>query len=118
MRGSRLPLRPLAVLAVVVTACAACAADPVAPAAAPARASFDPALIANGAQLSAIGNCQVCHTAEGGRSFSGGRPLETPFGTMYATNITPDPDTGIGRWSEEVFRRAMREGVDLEGQHL
>jgi mono/diheme cytochrome c family protein len=118
MPGSRLPLRRLALLGVVVTACAACVADPVAPAAAPARSSFAPALVAKGAELSAIGNCQVCHTAQGGRSFAGGRSLETPFGTMYATNITPDPDTGIGRWSEEAFRRAMREGVDREGQHL
>jgi mono/diheme cytochrome c family protein len=118
MRALRLPRRPLAVLGVVVMACAACAADPVAPAAPPPRSSFDPALVAKGAQLSAIGNCQVCHTAARGKSFAGGRPLETPFGTMYATNITPDPDTGIGRWSEEAFRRALREGVDREGRHL
>jgi len=118
MRGPRLPLRALALLGVVAAACAACATDPIAPAAAPARASFDAALIAKGAQLSAIGNCQVCHTAERGKSFAGGRPLETPFGTMYGTNITPDPDTGIGRWSEEAFKRALREGLDREGRHL
>src|SRR6185503_13601050 len=116
MRGMGLPLRAL--LGVVAAACAACATHTIAPAAAPSRASFDRALIAKGAQLSAIGNCQVCHTAERGRSFAGGRALETPFGTMYATNITPDADTGIGRWSEEAFRRALREGVDREGRHL
>ena len=101
-------MRTVTALGIVAIACAACAADPVAPDAAPARESFDPALVAKGARLSAIGNCQVCHTAERGRSFAGGRPLETPFGILYGTNITPDPDTGIGRWSEEAFRRALR----------
>jgi mono/diheme cytochrome c family protein len=111
-------MRPLAVIAIVAAACTACGSDPVAPGAPPARASFDPALIAKGAQLAAIGNCQVCHTAEGGRSFAGGRPIETPFGTFFGTNITPDPDTGIGRWSEQAFARALREGIDRDGRHL
>ena len=111
-------MRPFAVILSTVAVCAACAADPVAPDAVPARSSFDPALIAKGAQLAAIGNCQVCHTAEGGRSFAGGRPIETPFGTFYGTNITPDPDTGIGRWSEQAFVRALREGIDRDGRHL
>jgi mono/diheme cytochrome c family protein len=65
-----------------------------------------------------MGNCRTCHTAAGGRAFAGGFPLETPFGTIYSTNVTPDPETGIGRWSEEAFRRAMREGVDRGGHHL
>jgi mono/diheme cytochrome c family protein len=111
-------MRTVAAFGIVAIACAACATDPVARDAAPARESFDPALVAKGARLSAIGNCQVCHTAERGRSFAGGRPLETPFGVLYGTNITPDPDTGIGRWSEEAFRRALREGLDREGRHL
>ena len=113
-----MPMRPFAVIISTAAVCAACAADPVAPDAVPARSSFDPALIAKGAQLAAIGNCQACHTAEGGRSFAGGRPIETPFGTFYGTNITPDPDTGIGRWSEQAFVRALREGVDRDGRHL
>ena len=50
--------------------------------------------------------------------YAGGVPLETPFGTIYGTNITPDPETGIGRWSEAAFVRAMREGVDRDGSHL
>src|SRR5262245_26303295 len=111
-------MRPLALTASVAAVCAACATNPVAPEAVPARASLDPALIAKGAQLAAIGNCQACHTAEGGRSFAGGRPLETPYGAFYTPNITPDPETGIGRWSEEAFTRALREGVDREGRHL
>jgi len=84
----------------------------------PARSSFDAALIAKGAELAAIGNCISCHTAPRGKPFAGGRALKTPFGTLYGTNITPDPDTGIGRWSEADFRRALREGLDREGRHL
>ena len=91
------------------------AIEPVEP---PSRSSFDPASIARGAQLALIGNCNVCHTADGRPPYAGGRPLQTPFGTIYSTNITPDPATGIGRWSEEAFRRAMREGVDRRGRHL
>jgi mono/diheme cytochrome c family protein len=84
----------------------------------PLRASFDERVIAKGAQLAAMGNCNVCHTVPGGKAYAGGRPLHTPFGTMYGTNITPDPETGIGRWSYAAFARAMREGVDREGRHL
>lgn len=86
--------------------------------AAAASPSFDNALVAKGAALSAIGNCAVCHTAPGGKPYAGGRALQTPFGTIYGTNITPDPDTGIGRWTQAEFARAMREGVDREGRHL
>ena len=78
----------------------------------------DRAAIDRGRALAALGNCNVCHTAERGTSFAGGRPLATPFGTLYATNITPDPETGIGRWSVEDFRRAMREGVAPGGRQL
>ncbi|HEY2755537.1 MAG TPA: cytochrome c [Pseudolabrys sp.] len=81
-------------------------------------ASFDPGIIAKGAKLAAIGDCAVCHTRAGGRPYAGGFPLETPFGAIYGTNITPDPQTGIGLWSEAAFRRAMRSGVDREGNHL
>lgn len=82
------------------------------------HASFDPHLIAEGASLAAVGNCIACHTVPGKEAFSGGLAVPTPFGTIYSTNITPDPDTGIGRWSEAAFRRAMRQGVDREGNHL
>jgi mono/diheme cytochrome c family protein len=80
--------------------------------------NFDPARIAEGAKLAAVGNCIACHTVPGQRAFAGGLPLATPFGTIHSTNITPDPETGIGRWSEAAFKRAMREGVDREGHHL
>lgn len=81
-------------------------------------AEFGADLLERGAQLAAVGNCIACHTVPGEKAFAGGLPLPTPFGTIYSTNITPDPETGIGRWSEEAFRRAMREGVDREGRHL
>jgi mono/diheme cytochrome c family protein len=80
--------------------------------------SFDQALVTKGADLAAIGNCATCHTSRDGRAFAGGRALTTPFGTIYSTNITPDPETGIGRWTEADFLRAMREGVDRAGHHL
>jgi mono/diheme cytochrome c family protein len=97
---------------------AACAAQQaLAPAEPPGAAAFEPALVAKGAELAALGNCQTCHTAPGGRPYAGGRALATPFGTLYGTNITPD-ETGIGRWSEAAFRRALREGLDREGRHL
>jgi mono/diheme cytochrome c family protein len=84
----------------------------------PSRQSFDPVLVKRGRELAAIGNCSDCHTVRGSRNFAGGLAVPTPFGTIFSTNITPDPETGIGRWSEEAFRRAMRSGVDREGRHL
>jgi mono/diheme cytochrome c family protein len=84
----------------------------------PAPQSFDASLVKRGRELAAIGNCSDCHTLRGGKAFAGGVPVPTPFGTIYSSNITPDPDTGIGRWSEAAFLRAMRSGVDRAGQHL
>jgi mono/diheme cytochrome c family protein len=84
----------------------------------PAPQSFDGALVKRGRELAAIGNFSDCHTVRGGKSFAGGLPVPTPFGTIYSSNITPDAETGIGRWSEAAFRRAMRSGVDRDGQHL
>src|SRR5258705_12108230 len=86
--------------------------------AAPAPSSFDPALVKRGRDLAAVGNCNTCHTVRGGRNYAGGLPVPTPFGTIFSSNITPDPETGIGRWSEAAFRRAMLSGVNREGQHL
>ena len=91
---------------------------PFAPIPQPQRQSFDPALVARGAQLAAIGSCGVCHTAPSGREFAGGLPLPTPFGTIYSTNITPDHDTGIGAWSLAAFERALRRGVRRDDVYL
>jgi len=84
----------------------------------PQAAGFDPELVAQGEMLAGLGNCAVCHTTEGGGPYAGGLALPTPFGVIYTTNITPDPETGIGGWSEEAFFRAMRHGIDREGRHL
>jgi mono/diheme cytochrome c family protein len=111
--------RIVVVASLALLAIAACSAiSSIAPVETPAPSSFATTRVEQGAQLAAIGNCVVCHTAPGGKSYAGGRALKTPFGTIYGTNITPDPDTGIGRWSEAAFTRAMREGVDREGRHL
>ncbi len=84
----------------------------------PDPASFASDLVDLGAQLVAVGDCIVCHTTATGEPFAGGLALPTPFGTVYSTNITPDPDTGIGRWSEAAFLRSMTKGMDRQGSHL
>ena len=68
--------------------------------------------------LANYGDCTACHTRPDGPPFAGNLPLKTPFGTIYTTNITPDPETGIGTWSREAFRRSMKDGVDRKGRHL
>src|ERR1700730_16541685 len=90
----------------------------IAPIDLPAKASFSAELIAKGEVLAGAGYCAVCHTAKGGQKFAGGYPMPTPFGVLYSTNITPDPETGIGTWSEAAFARAMHEGVARDGSHL
>ena len=80
--------------------------------------NFPQALIAQGEMLAFAGNCASCHTTPGAQTFTGGLAFPTPFGTVYSTNITPDPETGIGRWSEEAFTRALHEGVARDGSHL
>ncbi len=84
----------------------------------PAAALYTPEVIERGRVLAALGNCAVCHTAEGGMPNAGGRWIETPFGRIATTNLTPDTDTGLGRWSFSAFQRAMREGIGRDGRHL
>jgi mono/diheme cytochrome c family protein len=74
--------------------------------------------VARGAYLARAGNCMLCHTERGGAAYAGGRPIETPFGTLYASNITPDAETGIGTWSAAHFRRALHEGRSRDGHLL
>lgn len=90
----------------------------IAPIVKPDASVFSAGTIARGKELAALGACAVCHTSEHGIINAGGRPLETPFGTIYTTNITPDVDTGIGAWSYPAFERAMREGIHRDGRHL
>jgi len=79
---------------------------------------YSQATIERGRVLAAVGDCAVCHTAPGGTANAGGRAMDTPFGTLYTTNLTPDAETGLGRWSFSAFQRAMREGVSRDGHYL
>lgn len=90
----------------------------IAPIVPPAAAAFAPDMVARGEVLAGAGYCATCHTAKGGAPYAGGYPMVTSFGTIYSTNITPDPETGIGAWSKDAFRRAMHEGVARDGSHL
>jgi mono/diheme cytochrome c family protein len=75
--------------------------------------------IERGRYLAILSDCTSCHTVPGSnRPFAGGRPIETPFGNIVAPNITPDPETGIGRWSDGQFDAAIREGLRPDGSHL
>src|SRR5215469_4807693 len=73
--------------------------------------------IERGRYLAIAGDCGGCHTNDGGPAFAGGRPVETPFGTILATNTTPDRETGIGAWSDEDFVRALTLGIRRDGAH-
>ena len=70
----------------------------------------DATLIARGEYLARAGDCIACHTNPGGALFAGGLAMPTPFGTIYSSNITPDPATGIGKWSAEDFYGAVHFG--------
>ncbi len=127
----------LLTLAVALLGATAYAAQEAAPAAAPAEAPAAPAdaaaapaaeaapavdpLVARGEYLARAGNCFSCHTREGGEPYSGGLSFKTPYsflGEIHSTNITPDPETGIGTWTEEQFKRAMHEGIAADGSNL
>jgi mono/diheme cytochrome c family protein len=75
----------------------------------------DKALIAKGEYLARAGDCIACHTSPGGALFAGGRPMATPFGTIYSSNITPDSTTGIGKWTADDFYKTMHEGRFPDG---
>jgi mono/diheme cytochrome c family protein len=96
----------LTVIGMTSSACAAAARSP------------DPNLIARGAYLAKVGDCAACHTAPGTPDFSGGFAVKSPLGTIYSSNITPDPTSGIGNFSFDDFARALREGVSKDGTHL
>lgn len=75
--------------------------------------------IERGHYLTIVGDCAACHTLPGsGHDFAGGRAIETPFGELVAPNITPDPLTGIGAWTNQEFIDAMTKGTGRSGMHL
>lgn len=88
------------------------------PAAAAAAAATGPSLAERGAYLARAGNCMLCHTGTGGAPYAGGRAIDTPFGAVYSSNLTPDRDTGIGTWTSIDFWRAMHEGRSKDGRLL
>ena len=83
-----------------------------------ARAAADPATVERGAYLLRAAGCVACHTDDKGRKIflAGGKALKTPFGTFYAPNITPDPEHGLGRWTESDFLRALGLGEAPDGR--
>lgn len=95
-------------------------APPPAPATQPSPGQPSPAqtLVERGRYMTIASDCMPCHTRKGGTPFAGGRELATPFGTLSSPNITPDPDTGIGRWSDDQFVGALHDGIGRGGQYL
>jgi mono/diheme cytochrome c family protein len=111
-------LAVLAVVAAIVIAAAAWPRTEFIPAASPQAWAATPDNIARGAYLARAGDCMACHTARGGVPYAGGRALATPFGTVYAPNITPDAQTGIGAWSADDFWHALHNGIAPGGRLL
>jgi mono/diheme cytochrome c family protein len=105
----------LIVIAVAVIAWLGLREDAMPPSAAVADRT---ALVTRGAYLARAGDCMACHTARGGVQYAGGRAIRTPFGTLYAPNITPDKDTGIGNWSADDFWHALHDGKGKDGKLL
>lgn len=87
--------------------------DPVA-----ASRPLPPQAVERGEYLTRAGNCLGCHTARGGRPWAGGRGIDTAFGVVYASNLTPDPETGLGHWNASHFWRAMHNGRSRDGRLL
>jgi mono/diheme cytochrome c family protein len=81
-------------------------------------AGSDAASIERGRYLAVAADCGACHTAPGGKPFAGGLAIDSPLGTIYSTNITPDPESGIGKFTLDQFDRAVRHGIDDEGVTL
>jgi mono/diheme cytochrome c family protein len=74
--------------------------------------------ISRGQYLARAGDCMACHTVRGGKPYAGGRAIPTPFGSIFAPNITPDAATGIGSWSADEFWRALHNGKSKDGSFL
>ena len=104
-------------IAAILTAAALCATIDSAGAAGIDKQSFNQ--IAKGRYLATVADCAACHTLPGsGHELAGGRPLETPFGMLIAPNITPDPQTGIGAWTDDEFVNALTKGTGRHGTRL
>jgi len=82
------------------------------------QSSPDQSLVAKGAYLAKAGDCEACHTTPGHPSFSGGEAIDTPMGSIYPPNITPDKKYGIGAWTDEQFYHTMHDGIGKDGEFL
>ena len=78
----------------------------------------DPASVKRGAYLADAADCGACHTTPDHGTFAGGLPMNSPFGIIWSSNITPDPTNGIGQYTRDEFRKLMREGVARGGKHI
>jgi mono/diheme cytochrome c family protein len=85
---------------------------------APAAADANGDLVARGKYLADAGDCVACHTRKDGQSYAGGLYLNTPFGQLASPNITPDKETGIGNWTDDLFYRALHEGIGANGEYI
>src|SRR3569833_2599342 len=113
MRKSSLPDKIFALLLLALGSLFTRSAAAQAPA--PAPAQTEAASIAKGDYLARAGDCTACHTASEGKLFAGGRAMPPPFGTLYTSNITPDAETGIGKWSADDFYKTMHSGRFPDG---
>jgi hypothetical protein len=87
----------------------------ISPASAQSQATDKASIITRGEYLAQAGDCVACHTAPGGKLFAGGRAMLTPFGTLYTSNVTPDADTGIGKWTADQFYSTLHAGRFPDG---
>ena len=110
MNGSR--LQSIAIILITITI----PATPLGVAS--AQGTAPSSLVETGRYLATAANCISCHSRKDGALFAGGVAFETKFGTLYSTNITADPNAGIGSWTQVQFKRAMREGIRADGEHL
>src|ERR1700704_4754474 len=78
----------------------------------------DPDLVARGKYLATAADCMPCHTSSNDKPYAGGLKINTPFGAIYSSNIPPDPDTGIGKWTFGQFKKALHAGIRADGQFL
>jgi mono/diheme cytochrome c family protein len=81
-------------------------------------AAKDADLVAHGEYVAEVADCKACHTSASGKPYAGGFKVDTPFGPIYSSNITPDSKTGIGKWTFEDFKKAVHAGIRPNGEFL
>jgi mono/diheme cytochrome c family protein len=118
-RGTWISIAALLVIVIIITAVAVMELRPgILPTGAGATVNATTQMINRGEYLARAGDCVACHTMPAGKPFAGGRAMPTPFGNLYVPNITPDDETGIGRWTADEFYRMMHTGISRDGSLL